>query len=764
MPRLAARAERPEPPEAAPTAPTISAWAQGARTGRLFAEFSAADLAALAVEGLPKRLPHIVRKLKAIGALHSVVPGEGGHAGTYLWNLHSLPAALRQAIRGRVEHHWPDASAAGHAPQLCSEAEWNLRQHQARQLDALPPKLALRADARLHIVDLFRRWRAIGGWRTPEAFAIEWRDGAVAAPEHVRQAVPRFCAKSLLTWERLLRTQGPLALAGAYRPREAAIDATAALLDLAEGMIVKWPHLSASDLHQAIAARAEDEGLAAPSLRACQRWLADWKRTNRRDFAFLESPDAHKARFRPAFGSASEGITRLNQVWEFDATKADVMLADGQRYMLVAFIDVWSRRAMIRVHRTSSGAAIAGLLRDGMLAFGVPERVHTDNGSDFVSEHVTRVLGRLEIVHWRAQVGAPQQKPFIERFFGTFSHGLLKLLTGYVGHDVAARQKIESRRSFMDRLLRGRGDARPVELGMSQEELQRFCDRWCEAYHNTRHGGIGTTPALRAAGWAGAVRRIEDIRALDVLLEPVAGHRTVTKRGIRLDRGLFIAPELGDLVGEVVECRQDSRDFGSIYVFALDGSFICRAEDPERTGISREEIAEEAKRQAKAAQRGRLEALRGKRRREVPDGNQLVRDLIERKAASSVIAFPRPAIPHATRGLGEEGRAARADDAPVASPRTAAEARRAAEIEALIARRRAEDARDPEAEREARITRGLAIWDALRAGAPVSEPERAWFAVYELQHEFLRALTTERGVDTRAGHYRPIGKGTAAAG
>jgi hypothetical protein len=47
------------------------------------------------------------------------------------------------------------------------------------------------------------------------------------------------------------------------------------------------------------------------------------------------NPDAHKARFRPAFGSASEGIVRLNQVWEFDDTPSDIVLADGQRYTVI---------------------------------------------------------------------------------------------------------------------------------------------------------------------------------------------------------------------------------------------------------------------------------------------------------------------------------------------------------------------------------------------------------------------------------------------
>jgi transposase InsO family protein len=737
--------------------PQISTYARGDSGQRLFSEFTAADLLALRVEGLPARAAHVVRHLKGVGALYTVVPGVGGHAGTYVWNLYSLPPALRQAIRRRVDHYWPDVRLAGQATQLCSPEEWNLRLHQGPQLDALPPKQAVRADARLRIVDLFRRWRGIGGCQRAEVFAQEWADGAFDIPEQVRAAIPSFCVKSLLTWERLLRTQGPIALAGAYKPREATISATPELLDLAEAMIVQWPHLSGADLNAAIDLRASELGLRAPSERACQRWLADWKRKNKRDFAFLESPDAHKGKFRPAFGKADEQVTRLNQRWEFDATKADIMLADGLRYTIVAFIDVFSRRAMMRVHRTSSGPAVAALLRAGLIEYGVPEAVHTDNGSDFVSEHVQRVLARLEIEHWRATVGAPEQKPFIERFFKTFSHGLLKLLGGYVGHDVASRQKIESRKSFISRLFDRNSGARPIQASLTAQELQAFCDNWCAGYHNRPHDGISTTPALRALGWTGAVRRIDDVRALDVLLAPLAGGngmRTVTKKGIRVENGLFIAPQLGDLVGETVECRQDPTDAGRIYVFDGAREFVCIAEDPERTGISREEIAEEARRQTKTLRGLNISALKDKRRRVLPEPDQLVRDIVARRAASSVIAFPRNSERHDTPALHEAGRASRAEEAPVAPARTPADERRDAQLVALASRRRAEEARDPRAERNARVARGLAAWDALNSGAVIPEAERAWFEAYETTTEFLRALSQARGIDIRRGHYR----------
>jgi transposase InsO family protein len=722
-------------------------------------QWRASELAALALPGFPADADAFLRWLKKREVPRRIQRVQGGKA--FIYRHADLPPDLRLAIDREDAAAMLGVDAESSRSPRTTEA--TLGDHNG--VSQLPQWKQRRAAARMIAVKAFRAWCSAGHWRpggrAAAVFADAWRSGEIELRFALGDDLNSFAACTLLAWQKTLNDQGEAALAGNYKPAKPKVQRHPELLDLAEAMIVQWPHLSGADLHAAIALRADDLGLKAPSERACQRWLADWKRKNKRDFAFLESPDAHKGKFRPAFGKADEGVTRLNQRWEFDATKADIMLADGLRYTIVAFIDVFSRRAMMRVHRTSSGPAVAALLRAGLIEYGVPEAVHTDNGSDFVSEHVQRVLARLEIEHWRATVGAPEQKPFIERFFKTFSHGLLKLLGGYVGHDVASRQKIESRKSFISRLFDRNSGARPIQASLTAEQLQAFCDDWCAGYHNRPHDGISTTPALKALGWTGAVRRVDDMRALDVLLAPLAGgngRRTVTKKGIRVENGLFIAPQLGDLVGETVECRQDPADAGRIYVFDDLGRFVCIAEDPDRTGISREEIAEEARRQTKAARSRNISTLKDKRRRELPDPDQLVRDIVARRAASSVITFPKTSERHDSPALQEAGRASRAEEAPVAPERTEADARRNAQLSKLVERRREEDARDPRAERNARVARGLAAWDALNGGAAIPETERAWFEAYETTTEFLSALSLARGVDIRRGHYRPIGQ------
>lgn len=90
-------------------------------------------------------------------------------------------------------------------------------------------------------------------------------------------------------------------------------------------------------------------------------------------------------------------MERLNQRWEIDSTKGDVMLADGKRHNVVAIIDVYSRRPVYHVSRSSSATAVAACLRKALLAWGVPEILVTDNGSDYVSRHIKGALIGLGI-------------------------------------------------------------------------------------------------------------------------------------------------------------------------------------------------------------------------------------------------------------------------------------------------------------------------------------------------------------------------------
>ncbi len=314
---------------------------------------------------------------------------------------------------------------------------------------------------------------------------------------------------------------------------------------------------------------------------------------------------------------------RLNQRWEIDSTKGDVMLSDGKRHNVVAIIDVYSRRVVYHISRSSSSTAVAACLRKAILAWGVPEELVTDNGSDYVSRHITDALLGLGITQRIRPAVHPRGQAAHRAQFQDFFHDLVELLDGYIGHDVAGRKDIEARKSFAQRLGTS-GES--VAVNMSPEDFQAICDRWAEdIYARDPHEGLGGKSPLKvAADWRLPVSR-PDERALDVLLSPLAGKDgwyTVRKKGVKIDTRWHIHAALGPVIGQRVRCYLDESDVGAVYVFAEAASgeaeFVCRAVDPETTGISRQEIAAAAKAAQKAAIAEKTAERRAASKRQAP--------------------------------------------------------------------------------------------------------------------------------------------------
>ncbi|MCB1833159.1 MAG: transposase [Geminicoccaceae bacterium] len=398
------------------------------------------------------------------------------------------------------------------------------------------------------------------------------------------------------------------------RNRICAIDADREVHDFILGLVSNKPHINARHVMEAVTVRLGKE----IGLRTVQRWLKTWKETHRSEYLQMVNPDRHRGLMMPAVGSRSEGITRPHQVWELDATPTDVMLAGG-RHMLMGVLDVFTRRARILVVKTSTAMAVSAVMRRCMIDWdAVPELIKIDNGKEFVSDHIGRVCSDLKIERKACNPHNPQEKPFIERFFKTFSHDLIELLPSFVGHNVAERQNLREQTSFADRIGRGFGKSStktdnrttrtPAEMSdMTAEQLQAFCDQWCETYEAREHGGIGgLSPRRKEKSFTGTVRRLGNPRVLDILLAPApdnGGRRHVQKKGVKVGNHWFISIPVGEYIGDLVNVRLDPVDAGRIYCFDLDMNFLFAAENTELTGADRAAIARGARRKAKEKQR-----------------------------------------------------------------------------------------------------------------------------------------------------------------
>lgn len=409
------------------------------------------------------------------------------------------------------------------------------------------------------------------------------------------------------------------------------------------------------------------------STRTVRMFLKRQARNNPQVFQFLQDPDGWKSKHQLALGSASEKAKHFLHYVEVDSTIADVMCSDGKRYNICGLIDIFSRKCKFLVTKTSSSWAIAGLLRNTILDWGLPENLVRDNGKDYGSQTITDACVQLGIEDRPLAPFTPEEKPHIERVFGTLTRDLFETLPGYCGHNVAERKAIENRKSFAERFGKGkqatgdplfakkssahgqhltgdheardkRGDHTEEVLSarvglLTPQELQTAIDRWTEqVYHLRVHSSLGASPNAKAASVPVRPRRIEDPRSLDILLAPApkGETRVVLKDGIHLDGQKYWHDELIDWIGRKVRVKQDMRDAGRIFCFdpefrmagnestgAATGpavetdpsvgprqtAFICEALDLAISGITRGDMIA-AKKRAKKRMLDGVKAMR----------------------------------------------------------------------------------------------------------------------------------------------------------
>lgn len=698
---------------------------------------------------------------------------ERGRTKIYINSLpKSFRAELRAALCARELAATLDASEPAKAgmiegrklqlkEKISDQAAHNQRLEGLKQSISLPEKDQRRMDAKLEIAraaDVYAKNRGLPIRRAYPEFAHAYNAHQIEIADSVRKLMPRVCASSIHNWRRKIKKEGINRLAGSYTGSKGrgTIDAQPAVRDLVVGLLVTKPHARATHVMQALQARFDGTETVLPSMRSLERWIKQWKKANAQTFLAIANPDAWKNYYLVAFGSHSEGITRLNQRWEMDSTPADVMLKDG-RYSIIGAIDVYSRNVMLFVSKTSKATAIAALVRRALLAWGVPEEVKTDNGSDYVGHHMTRVFDSLEIEHTQCLPFQPMQKPHIERFFRTFSHGLMEMLDSFIGHNVAERKSIEARRSFADRLM-SRSDV--IEINLSAAEFQEFCDRWCkDIYLHQPHDGLrNRSPFEVLAAWREPVRVITDERALDILLAEAPdnhGRRTVRKKGIEVQGAWFIAPELEAFVGQLVRVFFDPQDLGHIIVYGgLDEQFICIAKCPERTGIDRQEAAAIAKAMQKNRVQEERRALKAVARSVKTD--DVVDEILRHSASisSKLHLFPQPIEAHESNGLKAATEAAAARRAltepPCLRELTDKEREIQQELIADLSRPKVKELTKAE-----RYVRAYALERRLGAELPVEERDREWLASYQTCSEYraLKSMRESFGLDPFADSY-----------
>lgn len=672
----------------------------------------ASELAGL--PGMPTSAFRVRAAAERMGLPSRARAGRGGGL-EYL--VDALPAAARLAWAAR---NVGDASndAAPSAP-LALPADQAARRTPGAALVTGWQKG--RQDAIARVLVLFQRfWATYGGALTPalRAFAEMWTDGRVEADQALRDRFPTIGFTTLRGWHLGVQEKGLAAITPPTHHRKGQYQALAGQVgDAVLAMLMDKPHLSAQAMYDALSTQFTD----LPSCRAFRRALAYWREQNAQLLEAAINPDGWRNKYMSAAGSYSEGITRPNQAWQMDSTIGDVMCDDNRRHHVVGVIDVFTRRRLFLVTRTSRANAIMALIRIAIAAWGKPEAIKTDNGADYTAAILESALLGLGIEHPLCDPFAPHQKPHIERAIGALMHELFEQLDGFIGHSVADRKGIEARRGFAERIMK---EEITVELRLSPEQLQARIDAYCERrLHQPREYLQGRTPAQMAAGHPTTTL---PERSLDVLLAPASasGVRTVGKKGIKIYTGFYNHAHLGGMEGKEVQVRVDDGNLGRCWVFDLDGTYICEAIDHARLGINSAEVAVTRRDHQRQVLKAGKAALRQARRSF--DAAAAIEAIHAARTEAAVAASPnvvplQRTVEHSTPTVAsiEAAEAPVIDQARIAEAQAAMAARRAAAPVAKLA--------DTPQQRYAR-------WLLLQARVARSEAltpdEKNWFEGY----------------------------------
>lgn len=147
-----------------------------------------------------------------------------------------------------------------------------------------------------------------------------------------------------------------------------------------------------------------------------------------------------------AFQAAGQSIKSPFALYmvEIDTHYLDIIVIDPKtnvalgRPFLACAIDVYSRAIVgtyISMYPPSAATTLA-VIKDMItrpisgLPGGVPSIIIPDNGVEFKNNSLSRICEQLKITLTPSQIGTPNNKPHIERFFSTLTHGILQKIQG----------------------------------------------------------------------------------------------------------------------------------------------------------------------------------------------------------------------------------------------------------------------------------------------------------------------------------------------
>lgn len=306
--------------------------------------------------------------------------------------------------------------------------------------------------------------------------------------------------------------------------------------------------------------------------------------------------------------------TAPNELWQADHNFMDILVWDkygnAVKPVLTVILDDYSRAVagyFIDLSPPSAQRTATALRRaiwhkrePKWLVCGIPDKLYTDRGSDFVSHRIHQISVELNFELIKGRPYHPQGKGKIERFFETMNQKFLSQLHGYTPENEA-----------------------PKEPGLTLEQLQlAFHDWLVKEYMQEKNEETGESPFIRWTKKLQVPRLPKSLEQLHLLLMCISSSRKVHPSGIKINNFRYISTELQNgYVSSSVQVRFDPADLSKIYVFHND-TYICEAECKELNG--------------KQVSLSEIMTARASRRKELNSQINSCKELVETYSALSV--------------------------------------------------------------------------------------------------------------------------------
>jgi transposase InsO family protein len=491
------------------------------------------------------------------------------------------------------------------------------------------------ARERFEVVQALTTWRR-GKLGNVATFAATW------SAEHPDRAVS---APTVYAWERDWKAGGLEALVSGYKLRAAeGPKVPEPLAQYFDGLYLSQEQRSIRLCAELTRIRAKELGVECPSLKTWERHVQDIPRATR--VGLREGNKALDDKCLAYLRRDREEL-RSNEIWVADHHQVDVAVLgpSGKPVFpwVTVFMDVrsWAYVGW-NVCLSPNSDSIVTAFKRGVQRRGIPAELQLDNGKDFRSLDFAggrmgkvrlelnqaafeSVVGRLGLaVRWARPYNARSKE--IERTFRILKERFSRLWSTYRGGNTRERPE------RLKHLLKKTGEIPTLE------QFDGLFGEWAEYVFNgmasDARGMEGRTrdevfrACLGETRWAPPAEL-----ALLCMKTKVAkvGRNGVTLFGDQQYSGL----QLFEHKGETVTVRYDPLDVDRVYVFDLEGRFICDAENLGFAGwhITAEEIRERERlyRQEKALVTNAARALEAQD--EEPD--YLRRVIAARKADGS---------------------------------------------------------------------------------------------------------------------------------